>query len=478
MDVIIVGSGISGLFSAYRLSLSGFRVLIISPDKYESSSYRAQGGIAAPVAPGDTVDSHVEDTLSAGDGLCDEERVRQMIIKGREIVLELLDMGFPFDISDDGLSLSREGGHSFRRILHSGGARTGKHLVEFFLDKLKDRVSFFSGRALDIVEEGSRVRGVVVWDGEGLHVFYSRAVIVASGGYASLYKSSTNPPTSNGFLMYNLYEKGLPIENLEFIQFHPTVFHAPDGKRILITEAIRGDGAILLNEKGERFVNETDTRDKVAREIARQKKVYLYAGRIPKDKILHKYGFLYESLGRYGYDLTRDMIPISPAAHYTIGGIKTDLTGYTPIEGLFVIGEMASTRVHGANRLASNSLLESLVMADSASSALSNMLLDLDYREISYFPHIRPIPLHPDGLLDTYAFIERDGDGLRKGLSKAKDGISRLILESALWRRESRGVHYRGDHPFRRKEFEGYLVWRKGSLEFEPIKLAGHVGGK
>ncbi len=476
MDVIVVGSGIAGLFSAFRLVSRGYRVLIVTPGILRSSSYRAQGGIAAPVAEDDSVEKHVEDTLSAGDGLSDEGRVRRMVYRGRELVFELMDMGFPFDMGEKGLELSREGGHSFYRILHSGGARTGKKLVEFFLNKLEGNVSYMNGHVVDVVEDGYRARGVVLWDGVGLRILYSRAVIIASGGYASLYKSSTNPDTSLGILMYNLYKKGLALESLEFVQFHPTVFHAPDGRKILITEATRGDGAILLNEEGERFVNETDTRDKVARAIARQKSAFLYAGNIPESLILEKYRFLYVELRKYGYDLTKDRIPVYPAAHYTIGGVRTDLTGYTQFMGLFVIGEAASTRVHGANRLASNSLLEALVMADEVSSLLSGMLSGLDYREISYFPNPVPLPAGPDGVLDEYAFIERDEERLLQGLSKVKSGLPRLILESALFRKESRGVHYRSDYPSKREEFRGYLVWHKGNLAFEPVKFDVHAG--
>ncbi len=470
MDVIVAGTGIAGLLTADELSRRGYRVLMVSPGLRRSSSYRAQGGVAAPVLEEDSVEDHLRDTLRAGDGLGDRQRIVRMISEGREILLELMEEGFPFDRVNGRLALSMEGGHSRRRILHSGGVRTGRNLVEFFLERLEGRAEHVKGYVVDIVVDGGRVRGVVVWDGEGIRIIYSRAVVVAAGGYASLYTKSTNPDTSRGILMWNLYRRGLPLENLEFVQFHPTVFHAPDGVRILISEAIRGDGAILIDDKGERFVNERDTRDRVARAIFRKGRVYLYAGHLDRNLLLEKYAMLVEKLRRYGYDLTRDPIPVYPAAHYTIGGVKTSLDGETDIAGLRVIGEAASTRVHGANRLASNSLLEAMVMARRASRALADELPFLDYREVPHFPD--PVPLEVPGreLLDRYAFVERDGGELRRVLENIEDGPVRLILRSALIREESRGVHYRRDFPQKDDRFRGYIVWHRGEWWWEPSK--------
>ena len=470
MDVIVAGTGIAGLLTADELSRRGYRVLMVSPGLRRSSSYRAQGGVAAPVLEEDSIEAHLRDTLKAGDGLGDRQRIIQMISEGRKILLELIEEGFPFDREDGRLALSMEGGHSRRRILHSGGVQTGRNLVEFFLERLEGRVEHVKGYVVDVIVDEDKVRGVVVWDGEGIRIIYSRAVVVAAGGYASLYTKSTNPDTSRGILMWNLYRRGLPLENLEFVQFHPTVFHAPDGTRILISEAIRGDGAILIDEKGERFVNERDTRDRVARAIFRKGRVYLYAGHLDRNLLLEKYAMLVDRLKEYGYDLTRDSIPVYPAAHYTIGGVKTDLDGRTEISGLRVIGEAASTRVHGANRLASNSLLEAMVMARRTARALVDELPFLDYREVPYFPD--PVPLEIPGreLLDRYAFVERDGEELRDVVESIEDGPVRLILRSALIREESRGVHYRKDFPQKDDRFRGYIVWHRGEWSWEPLK--------
>ncbi len=470
MDVVVAGTGIAGLFLADELSRIGYRVLMVSPGLHSSSSYRAQGGVAAPILEEDSVESHLQDTLRAGDGLGDRERIVRMISEGREILLRLVEEGFPFDREDGRLALSMEGGHSRRRILHSGGVQTGRNLVEYFLNRVRGMVRHVRGYVVDVVVDGGRARGVVVWDGEGIRIIYSRAVVVASGGYASLYTSSTNPDTSRGILMWNLYRRGLPLENLEFVQFHPTVFHAPDGSRILISEAIRGDGAILIDGRGERFVNERDTRDRVARAIFRKGKVYLYAGHLDRDFLLEKYRMLVEKLREYGYDLTKDPIPVYPAAHYTIGGVKTGLDGETDIVGLRVIGEAASTRVHGANRLASNSLLEAMVMARRASRALADELPGLDYREVPHFPDPVPIDLPGRGLLDRYAFVERDGLEITRAVENLEDGIVRLILMSALLRKESRGVHYRRDFLERDERFRGYIVWHRGEWSWEPSK--------
>ncbi len=470
MDVVVAGTGIAGLVAADELSRLGYKVLLISPGLRSSSSYRAQGGVAAPVLKEDSIEAHLRDTLKAGDGLGDRDRIALMISEGREILLRLVEEGFPFDRENGGLALSMEGGHSRRRVLHSGGVQTGRNLVEYFLRRVEGRAGHLRGYVVDVVVDGGRVRGVVVWDGEGIRIIYSRAVVVASGGYASLYGKSTNPDTSRGLLMWNLYRRGLPLESLEFVQFHPTVFHAPDGNKVLISEAIRGDGAILIDDRGERFVNERDTRDRVARAIFRKGGAYLYAGHLDRGLLLGKYGMLVERLRDYGYDLTEDTIPVYPAAHYTIGGVKTNLDGETDIVGLRVIGEAASTRVHGANRLASNSLLEAMVMGVRAARALAGELPGLDYREVPHFPDPVPLDIPDRGLLDRYAFVERDGEELRSAVEGAGDGPVRLILMSAMLREESRGVHYRRDFPRKDEKFRGYIVWRRGEWSWEPSR--------
>ncbi|MEO0179349.1 MAG: FAD-dependent oxidoreductase, partial [candidate division WOR-3 bacterium] len=295
VDVIIVGSGLAGLFCAYKLLKFTKNILIISKGSLNiSNSYWAQGGIAAVVSNNDSIENHYEDTIKAGDGLCDEERVKNLIKYGREIVLELINENAPFDKIQDELSLSIEGGHSVARILHAGGIQTGKNLVDFIYNKIKNHINILENTTLlDLIKKEQRIYGIVVQRDNEIFKIYSKFVVLATGGASGLYVRTTNPYTSTGEAMFIAYKNSVILENLEFVQFHPTVFFAPDNSRILITEALRGDGAILLNEKNERFVNEKDTRDKVSRAIVEQKQVYIYAGHLDKNLLLEKYNYLY-----------------------------------------------------------------------------------------------------------------------------------------------------------------------------------------
>lgn len=474
MDVIIVGSGISGLFCAYKLSKFTKNILIVSKGSINlSNSYWAQGGIAVAISDKDSLEFHYKDTIKAGDGLCDEERVKKLVSIGKEVILELIEENAPFDKDNDEISLSIEGGHSIARIIHSGGIQTGKNLINYLIQNLKDVNFLENTRLLDLIVKNNRVYGVILQRDNEIFRIYSKFVILATGGASGLYLRTTNPYTSTGDAMFIAYKNGLTLENLEFIQFHPTVFFAPDNSKILISEAIRGDGAILLNEKNERFIDEKETRDKVSRAIALQNEVYLYAGNINKKLILEKYGYLYYILKLYGYDLKKDKIPIKPAAHYFIGGIKTNLNGATEIENLYAIGEVSSTRIHGANRLASNSLLECLVMAKLCAMDISKKLKKVKIREIRYNEDIESYYISEEErkLLDEYCFILRDGNKLKDALKKIKnESLIKYIFEFALRREESRGVHYRIDFPSKDDKFLGYFQLKKGEITLEKKK--------
>ncbi len=471
IDVIIVGSGLAGLFCAYKLLRFTKNIMIISKGSINlSNSYWAQGGIAVALSSEDSVENHYNDTIKAGDGLCDEKRVRRLVEIGREVVMELLDEGAPFDREEDEISLSIEGGHSVARILHAGGVQTGKNLIEFIYSRIKNINILENTNLLDLIVKNNKVFGIVAQRNSDIFKIYSKFVVLATGGASGLYIRTTNPYTSTGEGMFIAYKNGAILENLEFVQFHPTVFFAPDNSKILISEAIRGDGAILLNENNERFVNERDTRDKVSRAIISQKEVYLYAGNLDKKLIFEKYAYLYNILKIYDYDLTKDKIPIKPAAHYFIGGIKTDLDGETNIENLYAIGEVASTRVHGANRLASNSLLECLVMASLCANSISKKLNKVKVKEIDYKKvfEINEVKLEEREILDEFAFIIRDGEKLKRALRKMKsNNLIRLILEFALRREESRGVHYRLDFPNKNDKFLGYFYVKNDQIDFE-----------
>ncbi len=472
-DAIIVGSGLAGLFCAYKLFKFTKNIIVISKGSINlSNSYWAQGGIAAALSGKDSIENHYNDTIKAGDGLCDGERVRKLVEIGREVVLELLDEEAPFDREEDEISLSIEGGHSVARVLHAGGVQTGKNIIEFIWNKVKHVNILENTKLLDLIVKNNRVFGVVVQRDSDIFRIHSKFVVLATGGASGLYLRTTNPYTSTGDGMFIAYKNGAILENLEFVQFHPTVFFAPNGSRILISEAIRGDGAILLNENNERFVNEKDTRDKVSRAIISQKEVYLYAGNLDKDFLLKKYAYLYNILKIYGYDLTKDKIPIKPAAHYFIGGIKTNLDGQTNIKNLYAIGETASTRVHGANRLASNSLLECLVMANLCANSISKKLNKIKAKEVDYKKsfEITELKLEERKILDEFAFIIRDGEKLNRAIKEMKsNNLIRLILEFALKREESRGVHYRFDFPNKNDKFLGYFYVKDGQIDFERI---------
>ena len=470
-DIIIVGAGLAGLFCAYRLSKITKNIILITKGSLKlSNSYWAQGGIAVALSDNDSVEKHYNDTIKSGDSLCDEENVKKLVQIGREIVMELLNENFPFDKENDELSFSIEGGHSVKRVLHSGGIQTGKNIIEFLHQKLHDLNILENTKLMDLIVKDNRVFGVVVQRDNEIFNIYSKFVVLASGGASGLYLRSSNPWTSTGEVMFIAYKNGATLENLEFIQFHPTVFFAPDNSRILISEAIRGDGAILLNEKNERFVDEKSTRDKVSREVALQKEVYLYAGNLKKEMIFQKYNYLYNILKFYGYDLTKDKIPVKPAAHYFIGGIKSDLNGKTDIENLYAIGECASTRVHGANRLASNSLLECIVMAHLSSLDISNNLNNVKIKEVEFkrdFYDVK-ISFEERKILDEFCFVVRNGEELKKAIEKiSSENLIKLILNFALLREESRGVHYRKDFPNKNDKFLGYFKIKNGEINFE-----------
>jgi L-aspartate oxidase len=472
VDVIIVGSGLAGLFCAYKLLKFTKNILIISKGSLNiSNSYWAQGGIAAVVSNNDSIENHYEDTIKAGDGLCDEERVKNLIKYGREIVLELINENAPFDKIQDELSLSIEGGHSVARILHAGGIQTGKNLVDFIYNKIKNHINILENTTLlDLIKKEQRIYGIVVQRDNEIFKIYSKFVVLATGGASGLYVRTTNPYTSTGEAMFIAYKNSVILENLEFVQFHPTVFFAPDNSRILITEALRGDGAILLNEKNERFVNEKDTRDKVSRAIVEQKQVYIYAGHLDKNLLLEKYNYLYNVLKLYGYDLLKDKIPVKPAAHYFIGGIQTDLIGKTNLENLYAIGECASSRVHGANRLASNSLLECIVMGKLCAMDISEKLSKVKIENVEYKSNLEipQITQEEREILDNFGFIIRDGESLKNAINKIKnENLIKLILTFALKREESRGVHYRIDFPNKNEKFLGYFYIKDNEIGFE-----------
>lgn len=381
VDLVIIGGGVAGLTAARTASLRGLRVLILSKGgPTDTSTQYAQGGIAVVAPQGDSVDSHVYDTVEAGAGLCEVDAVRSIVAGGQAAVAALTDLGAVFDLGRDGqISRTREGGHSTRRIIHAGGDATGAE-VQRALNAAGLPV-LFGAAALRVVTGPDGVRGVVAVSDNGFGVVRTPAVLLATGGLGQLYASSTNPPGATGDGVALALWAGAAVADLEFVQFHPTVLYTPGGvgRRPLISEAVRGEGAILVDTEGNSVMagvhprGDLAPRDVVSRAIAERMRatgtdhIFLDARRI--DGFAQRFPTITASCLSAGIDPVAQLIPVAPGAHYQCGGVLTDTHGRTGVPGLYAAGEVARTGLHGANRLASNSLLEGLVVGERAGAA-------------------------------------------------------------------------------------------------------------
>ncbi len=386
-NFLIIGTGVAGLTCALKAANHGTVNLITKKEDFESSTNYAQGGIAAVLDPLDTFDSHIEDTLVAGAGLCHRDAVEVMVQQGPKVIEELRRWGTDFTEDTDGqtLALGREGGHSTRRIVHAKDL-TGREVERALLLQIhrSDRVRMFQHtRAIDLMirdNNTTRCWGCVAWDEscKELHTFTAGVTILVTGGLGQVYLYTTNPEIATGDGVAMAYRQGLPVSNMEFIQFHPTAFYSPGERTFLISEAVRGEGGILRNKDGYAFMEnhhplkDLAPRDIVARALDSEMKkrgdphAYLDVRHINQQEFAKRFPNITRHCRDRNIELSRDMIPVVPAAHYSCGGIPTGLYGETPIEGLFAVGEVACTGVHGANRLASNSLLEALVFGGRA----------------------------------------------------------------------------------------------------------------
>ena len=501
-DYIVIGSGIAGLRAAQSLAGSGRVVVLTKAEPTAGNTGYAQGGIAAAVGPGDSSDAHFADTIAAGDGLCDEEAARVLTADGPARVRELIDWGVVFDRDSNGaLALAREGAHGVRRVLHARDA-TGREIGRLLWQRTRERgdvgVEAHACVTGTIVEDG-RVAGVTYLDGDGrLREMRARAVLLATGGAGAIYRETTNPPVATGDGIAIGFLSGARVADLEFVQFHPTVLDAPGVPRFLLSEALRGEGAHLVNAAGQRFLQAIDPlgelapRDRVARAILLERErtgepVYLTMAHLPPAFVRERFPLLSDVCRQAGFDLAVDRIPVAPAAHYIMGGVVTDLEGRTTLPGLFAAGETACTGVHGANRLASNSLLEGLVFGARAAAAM----LAWDGRAASWpaettRPRVWPRPdgaaltlgLDTGGIRDVMsraAGVFREGGPLARAVAEL-DGhwaagcgaldagavldpagwrhwsvltVARLVARAALRREESRGAHAREDFPGR-----------------------------
>lgn len=383
LDLLVLGSGVAGLSAAVRAAtVAGLRVGVLTKDELHQSATRwAQGGVAAVLsADEDSTDLHFADTLAAGAGLCDVDAVRVLVDEGPARVHELIALGAVFDTEGDGtLSLAREGGHSHARVVHAGGAATGAEIERALVAAVhQTAAAVLEGWfGLDLVVEGGRCRGVVALDPSGQRSeVRSRHVLLATGGAGQLYAVTTNPTQSTGDGLAMALRAGVAVADVEFMQFHPTALHHPAMPRPLLSEALRGHGALLRDAEGERFVDELLARDQVSRamttRMADQGVDHLWLDATGLERFDVRFPTLAASIAAIGLDPAADWLPIAPAAHYLSGGVVTDLDGATSLPGLWACGEVACTGVHGANRLASNSLLEGMVFAPRALEAIES----------------------------------------------------------------------------------------------------------
>ena len=515
-DIVVVGSGIAGLSFALKVAEAGRSVVILTKkDQAESNTNYAQGGIAAVMSSSDDFEMHVKDTLGAGVGLCDEEVVREIVRDGPACVQELVESGVEFSRLEDGRqSLGKEGGHSKRRILHVKDM-TGKAIEGALLKAVDDHpgiqmhehffavdfitVKMLWKRGIHPGEEADRVLGLYALNVQTgkVEVFSAKAVMLASGGVGQVYQYTTNPSIATGDGIAMAYRCGLEVRNLEFVQFHPTALYSPSGERFLVTEALRGEGAVLKNLSGGAFMRdyhdkkELAPRDIVARAIDQEMKksgashVWLDATGIGERELRERFPSVCGACERNGIDITKEPVPVVPAAHYLCGGVASDTSARTALPGFYVCGEVACTGLHGANRLASNSLLEAVVMAHRGAKSI------LDYLETDEPGHLQ-LPFWVESDLqdsDERVILYHNHDELKrtlwdyvgivrttKRLERAKTRIhnlqheiqeyywnfkvdpvllelrnmtlvASLIVDCALQRKESRGLHFTMDYP-------------------------------
>lgn len=494
-DVLVMGSGIAGVYTALNIG-PDIRVQVIAKEEINvSNTALAQGGIAVSLGPEDSPRFHLEDTMQSGAGLCKEDRVWILVNEARENIDRLCDLGVSFDMHMGILALTQEGAHSRRRIIHAGDF-TGKEVCDKLIRKagqtpnIRLQENVF---AIDILTHENRIAGVLAMNqATGKTILYQcKAVVCASGGFGQLYGRTTNPIVATGDGMAMAYRAGCVLTDMEFVQFHPTILHHPCDKTFLISETVRGEGAVLRNRYGQRFMDrhhelaELAPRDVVARAIFSEMKenqsdcVYLDITSKGRTYLEKRFPNIFATCLRYGIDMSKDYIPVAPAEHYCMGGILTDDSGRTGIDGFYACGEVACTMIHGANRLASNSLLEGLVFGRRIADDISRILPGRDWGKI---PSLEwdgskgrlslPVPEAERSIrkaMDEKVGIIRDREGLEEArqvmdriLKEYQDfpclsaaqmqvlnmaTVGRVVIRSAIRREESRGAHYRKDFP-------------------------------
>ena len=472
-DVIIVGSGVAGLYSAMKFPKNKKVLIINKRETFKCNSFYAQGGVALAVDEED-IPLHIEDTLNAGDGLCSKEAVNVLSENSRKVIDDLIENGLKFDKDKDGnLLYTKEAAHSKERILHAGGDATGRYMHYFLLSQ-NQHPMLGNARVVDLLIKDGRCYGVTVLENRKLRNIYAKDVILASGGVGSLYEYHTNAPTISADMQGLCVLKGIELENMEMMQFHPTVYVDSDNaQKMLLTEALRGEGAFVEDENGKRFLFDYDSRGELASRDIVSKAIYDYSKKHKTQVYLsfksfdhlyfaHRFPNIYKNLRVLGYEVPEQRVPISPAFHYAIGGIKSDLNARVPsVKNLYVVGEVASTKVHGANRLASNSLLEGLVFSARAVEDILSKEQDDSFVEFDVVDEV--MSLKEDKakkellrkIMWEKVSIVRTKSGLNEALEQInallKEKIGKLlkfrlltareIVKSALNREKSIGVH-------------------------------------
>ncbi|HVZ76547.1 MAG TPA: L-aspartate oxidase [Gemmatimonadaceae bacterium] len=492
---LVVGSGVAGLYTAWRAAQQGEVILLTKKSLFDSATAYAQGGIAAALGAGDSPALHRRDTLAAGAALCDAAAVQVLVEEGPDRVRELQSAGAEFDIDAAGrLMLGREAAHSAYRIVHAHGDQTGAEVARTLIERVRRtrRVRVLEkARVLDLVVSRGAVLGVRASVRGRATEILADATVLATGGCGQVYRHTTNPVVATGDGFAIAHRAGATLADMEFVQFHPTALDTPENPLALVSEAVRGEGATLVNERGVRFMKkahrlaELAPRDVVARAIFRQQqaghRVFLDARPLGRRFAQRFPGILAICQAR-GIDPRRELIPVTPAAHYMMGGIVTDLYGRASLRRLYACGEVSRTGVHGANRLASNSLLEGLVFAERVARALREVtpLARLPQRGAWQVPVLRDrgaAQVAADLVRATmwqHVGIVRNARGLRRALAALRDierrlpegateeanlvQTAQLITQAALRRRESRGGHYRSDFPRARAEWRGRHV--------------------
>lgn len=496
-DVLVVGSGIAGLRAAL-VAAERADVLLVTKDQAEHSATRyAQGGIAAAVAPPDTIEQHARDTLAVACGLGDARVVQHVVSAAPEHIAQLRSWGADFDLAGDSLALGREGGHTASRVIHAHGDATGHEIVRVLLRRAREhpRIRLFERCfAIDLLTHEGRVVGIVSFHPQyGHQMFWATTTILATGGVGRVYRETTNPAIATGDGLAAAFRAGAVLRDLELVQFHPTTLYVAGAARALVSEATRGEGAYLVHRDGERFMHKYDEREELAprdivsraisaeMKLRRAPNVYLDVRHLPAGKFATRFPTIAKLCGEFDIDPEHDLIPVRPSAHYSIGGVAADLQTQASLPGLLVCGEVACTGIHGANRLASNSLLEGLVFGEQAGQLAAQRTV-----ELGSIHHPLPLghllPQSPRTSLDVEdvlhslrsvmsrnVAIERSADRLRETI-EIIDFWSRYVMDkvfdtpgewetqnlltvalcvatAAAARCESRGVHYRSDFP-------------------------------